>query len=131
MGIDEREHGLRAILNLGHTFGHAIETAMGYGTWLHGEAVAAGMVMAADMSARLGWLPAEGSRSWRTTAGTIRTACVGPRIGAAQARELMGMDKKVLDRKLRLVLLRELGKADIVGDYPNEALEATLREHFG
>ena len=56
VGVDEREHGLRAILNLGHTFGHAIETAMGYGTWLHGEAVAAGMVMAADMSARLGWL---------------------------------------------------------------------------
>ena len=56
VGDDEREHGRRALLNLGHTFGHAIETATGYGEWLHGEAVAAGMVMAADLSCRLGWL---------------------------------------------------------------------------
>jgi 3-dehydroquinate synthase len=131
VGVDEREHGLRAILNLGHTFGHAIETAMGYGTWLHGEAVAAGMVMAADMSARLGWLPSAD----RDRAGQLLTRfglpIEAPRIGAARGRELMGMDKKVLDRKLRLVLLRKLGQADIVGDYPADALDATLQQHFG
>ncbi|HEY5807573.1 MAG TPA: 3-dehydroquinate synthase [Povalibacter sp.] len=131
VGVDEREHGLRAILNLGHTFGHAIETAMGYGTWLHGEAVAAGMVMAADMSVRLGWLPAEDRDRAVRLLRQFDLPVAGPQIGSAQGRELMGMDKKVLDRKLRLVLLRHLGKADIVGDYSNDALEATLREHFG
>ena len=131
VGVDEREHGLRAILNLGHTFGHAIETATGYGTWLHGEAVAAGMVMAADMSARLGWLPEEDRDRAVRLLERFGLPVQAARIGAARGRELMGMDKKVLDRKLRLVLLRRLGQADVVGDYPNEALEATLREHFG
>ncbi|HEY6642991.1 3-dehydroquinate synthase [Povalibacter sp.] len=131
VGVDEREHGLRAILNLGHTFGHAIETAMGYGTWLHGEAVAAGMVMAADMSTRLGWLPAADRDRSRTLLARFGLPIEAPRIGATRARELMGMDKKVLDRKLRLVLMRKLGQADIVGDYPVDALDATLQQHFG
>jgi 3-dehydroquinate synthase len=131
VGIDEHEHGLRAILNLGHTFGHAIETASGYGNWLHGEAVSAGMVMAADMSTRLGWLPSRDRDRAVTLLGRFGLPVKAPAIGADRGRELMGMDKKVLDRKLRLVLLRELGKADIVGDYSNEALEATLRDHFG
>lgn len=131
VGIDEREQGLRAILNLGHTFGHAIETATGYGTWLHGEAVATGMVMAADMSARLGWLPAADRDRAVRLLERFGLPVKAPTIGAATARELMGMDKKVLDGKLRLVLLRKLGTADIVGDYPNEALEATLKQHFG
>jgi 3-dehydroquinate synthase len=89
------------------------------------------MVMAADMSVRLGWLPAEDRDRAVQLLRQFDLPVAGPRIGSAQGRELMGMDKKVLDRKLRLVLLRQLGKADIVGDYSNDALEATLREHFG
>ena len=131
VGIDEREHGLRAILNLGHTFGHAIETATGYGTWLHGEAVAVGMAMAADMSARLGWLPETDRDRAVRLLERFGLPVQAPRIGAERGRELMGMDKKVLDRRLRLVLLRRLGQADVVGDYPNQTLEATLRQHFG
>ena len=131
VAVDEREHGLRAILNLGHTFGHAIETATGYGTWLHGEAVAAGMVMAADMSVRMDWLAAVDRDRAVQLLLRFGLPVKAPAIGASKGRELMGMDKKVLDRKLRLVLLRRMGKADIVSDYPNEALEATLHEHFG
>lgn len=131
VAADERELGLRAILNFGHTFGHAIETASGYGTWLHGEAVAAGMAIAADLSARLGWIAAdERDRAVRLLErfGLPTTA---PRIGAQRARELMGLDKKVLGGRIRLVLLRRLGLADVVSDYPQPALEATLQAHFG
>ena len=128
---DEREQGLRAILNLGHTFGHAIETAAGYGTWLHGEAVAAGMAMAAEMSARLGWLqPAERDRAVRLLE-RLGLPVAPPRIGAQRGRELMGMDKKVLGGRIRLVLLRELGRAAVVDDYAEQALDATLQAHFG
>jgi len=131
VGSDEREQGLRAILNLGHTFGHAIETATGYGAWLHGEAVGVGMVMATDMSARLGWI----TDSERTrVVGLIERFGLpikAPAIGAEHARRLMGMDKKVLGGKLRLVLLRRLGEAEVSGDYPAAALDDTLREHFG
>lgn len=131
VGVDEREQGLRAILNLGHTFGHAIETATGYGTWLHGEAVAAGMAMAADLSERLGWLPAADRTRALSLLTRLGLPVQPPRIGADRALQLMGMDKKVLEGKLRLVLLRRLGQADVVGDYSKAALEATLREHFG
>jgi len=128
---DEREHGLRAILNLGHTFGHAIETAAGYGTWLHGEAVAAGMVMAAEMSERVGWLePAERDRAVRLIE-RLGLPVAPPRIGAQRARELMGMDKKVLGGRVRLVLMRGLGRAAVPDDYAEQSLEATLRAHFG
>ncbi|MBL8271826.1 3-dehydroquinate synthase [Steroidobacter sp.] len=130
VGVDEREHGLRAILNLGHTFGHAIETASGYGNWLHGEAVAAGMVMAVDLSERLGWLPSEDKARAIDLLRRFNLPVEPPRIGAERARELMGLDKKVLDGKLRLVLLRSLGKADVVGDYSGEAFAATMRTHF-
>ena len=131
VAMDEREQGLRAILNLGHTFGHAIETASGYGTWLHGEAVAAGMAMAADMSQRLGWLqPAERDRAVQLLE---RSGCRPRRRASARsaARELMGIDKKVLGGRIRLVLLRELGHADVVDDYAEQALDATLQAHFG
>lgn len=131
VGADEREQGLRAILNLGHTFGHAIETATGYGTWLHGEAIAAGMVMAADMSAKLGWLPQEDRQRAVTLLQRFGLPVRGPAIGAQRVRELMGMDKKVLGGKLRLVLLQRLGQADVVGDYSIGALEDTLHDHFG
>jgi 3-dehydroquinate synthase len=131
VGQDEREHGLRAILNLGHTFGHAIETASGYGTWLHGEAVAAGMVMAADMSTRSGWLqPAERDRIVQVLT-RLGLPVAAPRIGAQRGRELMGMDKKVLGGRIRLVLLQGLGRAIVVDDYAEQALEATLQAHFG
>jgi 3-dehydroquinate synthase len=130
VGADEREQGLRAILNLGHTFGHAIETATGYSAWLHGEAVAAGMVMAADLSQRLGWITrAELTRTIELLQ-RFRLPVEPPRIGAERARELMGMDKKVLKGQLRLVLLRKLGQADIVSDYPAQALNDTLRRYF-
>jgi len=131
VGQDEREQGLRAILNLGHTFGHAIETASGYGNWLHGEAVAAGMAMAADMSTRLGWLqPAERDRIVQLLT-RLGLPVAPPRIGAQRGRELMGMDKKVLGGRIRLVLLQGPGRAAVVDDYPEQALEATLQAHFG
>lgn len=131
VAADERELGIRALLNLGHTFGHAIETASGYGNWLHGEAVAAGMVMAADMSTRLGWLSADDRDRAIRLLTRFGLSTVPPRIGATQALGLMGMDKKVLDGRVRLVLLRALGKAEVVGDYPKAALDATLQHHFG
>ena len=128
VGIDEREQGLRAILNFGHTFGHAIETATGYGEWLHGEAVATGMVIAADMSQRLGSIStAESDRVKRTIAG-LGLPVEAPRIGAQRAFELMGMDKKVLGGKIRLVLLKSLGEAIVSDDYSPDVLRATL-EH--
>jgi 3-dehydroquinate synthase len=130
VAADEREHGLRAILNLGHTFGHAIETASGYGNWLHGEAVAAGMLIAADMSTRLGWLPASDLERTRALLSRFELPLQPPRIGASRALELMGMDKKVLDGRVRLVLLRQLGQADVVGDYPKATLDATLHDYF-
>jgi 3-dehydroquinate synthase len=131
VGQDEREHGLRAILNLGHTFGHAIETASGYGNWLHGEAVAAGMVMAADMSMRLGWLqPAERDRVVQVLT-RLGLPVAPPRIGAQRGREFMGMDKKVLGGRIRLVLLQGLGRAVVIDDYAEQALDATLQAHFG
>lgn len=128
---DEREHGRRALLNLGHTFGHAIETATGYGEWLHGEAVGVGMLLAADLSRRLGWL---GSHDVGRLRGLLRRAglpTTAPRIGADRALELMSLDKKVLGGRIRLVLLERTGAGLVSGDYPPEALSATLREHFG
>lgn len=127
VAADERESGVRATLNLGHTFGHAIETGMGYGEWLHGEAIAAGMAMAADLSRRLGWL---------TTAETTRIEKLMKRarlpvrapgsLSSARFLELMAVDKKVLDGRLRLVLLKRLGEAVITDEYPRTGLEATL-----
>ncbi|MDG1579874.1 3-dehydroquinate synthase [Pseudomonas sp. GOM6] len=131
VGVDERESGLRAILNLGHTFGHAIETHMGYGEWLHGEAVAAGTAMALDMSARLGWISeAERDRGLRLL---LRAGLpVIPPLDMAPEDFLqhMAVDKKVLDGRLRLVLLRKLGEAVITDDFPREVLNATLRADY-
>jgi 3-dehydroquinate synthase len=124
VGADERETGERALLNLGHTFGHAIETGMGYGVWLHGEAVAAGMVMAARLSARLGYLTeAEVGR----VEAVLRAAGLptrGPRLAAengARYLELMRHDKKARDGRLRLVALEAMGKA-AVGDVVDDVL---------
>jgi 3-dehydroquinate synthase len=128
---DEHEHGRRALLNLGHTFGHAIETATGYGEWLHGEAVGAGMLLAADLSRRLGWLDATDVERVRTLLVRAGLPTAAPAIGAARALQLMGMDKKVLAGRIRLVLTKRLGEGVITGDYPADALSATLAAHFG
>jgi len=128
---DEREHGRRALLNLGHTFGHAIEAASGYGEWLHGEAVAAGMLMAADLSRRLGWLDGGDVERVRSLLARAGLPLAAPPIGAARALALMGMDKKVLARRIRLVLVRRPGEGVVSGDYPAEALADTLAAHFG
>lgn len=130
VGIDEREQGLRAILNLGHTFGHAIENAVGYGEWLHGEAVAAGMVLAADLSTRLGWFSESDRRRAVKLLSDSGLPVTAPTIGAARAFELMGMDKKVLAGQLRLVLLRGLGEAVVTASYDPNALQATLQHGF-
>lgn len=128
---DEHEQGDRALLNLGHTFGHAIESSTGYTRWLHGEAVAAGMMMAATMSQRLGWLTiAEVDRIARLLARLgLRTDARGE-LTTAAARAAMSLDKKVQAGRVRLVLLRGIGKACVTGDYPQEALSATLEAHL-
>ena len=131
VAADEREHGQRALLNLGHTFGHAIETATGYGTWLHGEAVGLGMLLAAELSMRIGWLSGADVERVRAVLARAGLPVAAPRVGSARVRELMGMDKKVQDGRLRLVLLRRLGEAVVTGDYPGDALQATLVAAFG
>jgi 3-dehydroquinate synthase len=123
---DETESGVRALLNLGHTFGHAIETGAGYGNWLHGQAVAAGTVMAADLSRRMGWL-SEADMA-RVTALLRRAGLpvAGAPLGVERYLELMSLDKKVSAGKLRLVLLRALGEGCITGDAPAEMVRAAI-----
>ena len=121
---DEREGGLRAILNLGHTFGHAIESGMGYGNWLHGEAVAAGMVLAAMASQRLGWLDAADVARTRAIVRAAGLPDAAPELPFETWLEYMGHDKKVEGGRLRFVLLKKLGEAVITGDVS----EAVLRE---
>ncbi|OHC27697.1 MAG: 3-dehydroquinate synthase [Pseudomonadales bacterium RIFCSPLOWO2_12_59_9] len=131
VGVDERESGLRATLNLGHTFGHAIETHMGYGVWLHGEAVAVGTVMALEMSQRLGWLtPAERDRSIRLLLRAGLPVVPPAEMTPDNFLEHMAVDKKVLDGHLRLVLLKGLGAAVVTSDFPREVLDVTLRADY-
>lgn len=127
VALDEREAGVRALLNLGHTFGHAIEAATGYTAWLHGEAVAVGMLMAADLSRRLGDLvQADVDR----LATLLERADLPTRPPDSMAPEdferRMALDKKVVDGRVRLVLLKRLGSAYVSGDYDNDALRRTL-----
>ncbi len=127
VAADEREGGVRAILNLGHTFGHAIEAHQGYGTWLHGEAVGAGMVMALEMSRQLGWLPAEDCRRGIDLIARAGLPTAPPRgMLADDFRQLMAVDKKVLDGQLRLVLLRQLGEAVVTADFEAAVLDGVL-----
>ena len=128
VGIDEREQGLRAVLNFGHTFGHALETATGYGEWLHGEAVAAGMVIAARMSYRLGWISEPDARRVERIIGDLGLPTAAPRIGVDRALQLMSMDKKVLGGKIRLILLKAVGEAEVTGDYSPKILQSVLAE---
>ncbi|MGA1578464.1 MAG: 3-dehydroquinate synthase, partial [Steroidobacteraceae bacterium] len=131
VGRDEREQGERALLNLGHTFGHAIETGTRYGEWLHGEAVAVGMVMAAELSARLGWLAPPEVGRLRELISRAGLPCDPPRLGAARMLELMSLDKKVRGGRIRLVLLQGLGRAVCTADYPDEALLGLLSDLTG
>ena len=119
VAADERETGERALLNLGHTFGHAIETGMGYGEWLHGEAVSAGTLIAMDLSQRLGMVTVD--EVFRVKNLFIRAGLPvsAPRFGAERYLELMRHDKKVENGKLRLVLLEKIGKA-VISDAASE-----------
>ena len=131
VGADERESGVRATLNLGHTFGHAIETHQGYGTWLHGEAVAAGTVMALEMSCQLGWIDATArDRGVRLLARAGLPVVPPAQMTPDDFLQHMAVDKKVLDGQLRLVLLKQLGEAVVTGDFPREVLDATLRADY-
>lgn len=124
---DEREAGTRALLNLGHTFGHAIEAGMGYGQWLHGEAVATGMLMAADLSRRSGWLTDEDvSRIGRLLERAGLPVEPPTEMGPADYLEIMKIDKKVMEGHIRLVLLKSIGKAFVSDDYDPALLEETL-----
>jgi 3-dehydroquinate synthase len=127
---DERENDLRAILNFGHTFGHAIEAATGYETFLHGEAVALGMLIAADLSHRLGLIDAAVKARIHDILLRAGLPTEAPRIGATRALALMQMDKKVRAGALRLVLLEKLGRAVTTATYSKAALDATLAEYF-
>lgn len=127
VAADEREGGLRAILNLGHTFGHAIEAHQGYGQWLHGEAVGAGMVMALELSRRQGWIDAADFQRAVTLIAAAGLPIQAPgQMTADDFTRLMAVDKKVLDGQLRLVLLQRLGEAVITANYDKDALLATL-----
>ena len=110
---DERESNLRAILNFGHTFGHAIETGLGYGVWLHGEAVGCGMVMAADLSVRLGLIDSSYAQRLRGMIERAGLPVVGPRLGVARYLELMRLDKKAHAGQIRFVVIEAPGKAGL------------------
>ena len=123
---DERETGVRALLNLGHTFGHAIETATGYDTWLHGEAIAAGMCMAARLSTRIGWLAQGECDRVESLFQRVPLPTRPPAIGGTRMRELMQSDKKTLGGRLRLILLEAVGRAVITDACPAGQLDAEL-----
>ncbi|MGM9516400.1 3-dehydroquinate synthase [Roseateles sp. DB2] len=129
VGQDERESGLRAILNFGHTFGHAIETGLGYGEWLHGEAVGCGMVMASDLSVRMGLMPAEflaRMTSLITRAGLPVKAPATLDVDRFMA--LMRVDKKAEDGEIRFVLIERLGRAVMRGA-PDALVAEVIRQH--
>jgi len=128
---DEREQGDRALLNLGHTFGHAIESATNYSSWLHGEAVGAGMLLAADMSERLGWVSAADVSRVERILRKFGLPVDVSALSAGTLAEKMKIDKKVAAGRIRLVLLKAIGKSVVTGDYADAALHATLRARCG
>jgi len=126
---DELEQGVRALLNLGHTFGHAIETGMGYGNFLHGEGVAVGMLMAADLSCRMGWMTVEQvERTKQLLIAAKLPTTVPEGMSAEQFMSLMSVDKKVQDGQIRLILLKGIGQAVISDDYSKACLADTLAD---
>ena len=126
VAADEHETGERALLNLGHTFGHAIENAMGYGVWLHGEAVAAGIILAADLSQRMGWLNAEQLSRIHALLSAANLPLNAPNLGTKKYLNLIANDKKVECGKIRLVLQQGIGKAVITSDYDANKLQQTI-----
>lgn len=126
VAADERESGERALLNLGHTFGHAIETGLGYGEWLHGEAIAAGTLIAAELSKRLGWIDEAAVARIESLFLRAGLPVYGASLGASRYLELMRHDKKVQDGKLRLVLLEDIGKAVIFDGADEETIRAAI-----
>jgi 3-dehydroquinate synthase len=130
---DERESGVRARLNLGHTFGHAIETGLGFGVWLHGEAVAAGTVMAAELSRRLGYIEAAEVSRVKQLLLRAGLPVTGPALGTDTYLDLMRRDKKALAGTIRYILLKRLGEA-VIGTVPDaevrEMLAACTRDAY-
>jgi 3-dehydroquinate synthase len=128
VGQDEREQGLRAILNFGHTLGHAIESGLGYGAWLHGEAVACGMVLAADLSHRVGLMPVEFVTRLRTLIERAGLPAVPPRLGSDRYLQLMRVDKKAEAGAIRFVLIEALGRAGLHA-VPDAVITQLLADH--
>ncbi len=129
VAMDEKESGIRALLNLGHTFGHAIETGMNYQGCLHGEAIAIGMLMAADLSYRLGWLKQESVEKIKNILIKAKLPHAIPSgISVEQMQKNMAVDKKARDGVVFLVLLKSIGKAIVTDDYSEESLHATLEQ---
>lgn len=127
VAADEKESGQRALLNLGHTFGHAIETGMGYGKWLHGEAVAAGMVMAAELSKAHGWITDSDINGMKKLLTKAKLPIEPPKeISPKRFSELMSIDKKVQDGVLHLVLMKSMGESFISSDFDTDALMSVL-----
>ncbi len=131
VAADETERGERALLNLGHTFGHAIETATGYSSWLHGEAVAVGMIIAAEVAVRLGWMSEE--ELGRLEGLIIRAGLprFGPAISPETMLSLMAGDKKVQAGRIRYVLPQGIGRAVVTSDVPEELVLEVLRARLG
>jgi len=126
VAMDEREEGVRALLNFGHTFGHAIESGLGYGKWLHGEAVAAGMVIAARVSRRMGLIDDSCVSRMINLLERAELPILGPRLGAARYLELMGHDKKVESGRIRYVLLKNIGAAFLSAEVSSDILTTVL-----
>jgi 3-dehydroquinate synthase len=130
VAADEKESGQRALLNLGHTFGHAIETGMGYGQWLHGEGVATGMVLAAELSRDLGWIDTGTVNRVRDLVARARLPVKAPEsLSSERFIELMSVDKKVQDGQLRLVLMKALGQSVISAEASRDQILAMLDKH--
>lgn len=130
VGQDEKEQGRRALLNFGHTFGHAIETHMGYGNWLHGEAVAVGMVQASLLSYKLGNIRQDELNQIVHLLQSFDLPTVPPVIDENRFLDLMGHDKKVKNGKIRFVLLKSVGDAYVTADAPFEILSQTLNHSY-
>jgi 3-dehydroquinate synthase len=131
VAADERESGQRALLNLGHTFGHAIEAGMGYGVWLHGEAISSGMVMAARLSNKLGWISEADIDRVTNLLERANLPVTAPReMSSDHFLDLMSLDKKVSDGVLKLVLYKSIGKAVISKDYTDAILRETIAESY-
>lgn len=130
VAADEKESGMRAFLNLGHTFGHAIEAGMGYGSWLHGEAVATGMLMAADMSKRCGWISRDEVKRLENLLRRAHLPVRAPQqLTAEKFLDIMAVDKKVKQGHINLVLLKKIGQAVVSADFDPALLQATLEQH--